>query len=239
MRVPKSPSATPSSSTKDWIFPLHTTLEDLYFGATHRYRITRTLNLPAQPHSHSHPRAAKQTVQLDVHVAPGWRNGTRVRVPGVGNQRADGSFQDIVFVVTEAPHARFMRAGDDLVLPVRIPWADARAHPRPYPCPSDRSDACSSSSSSSADDDGEEGSEGGGGGGRYWFGLGRRRPAMPCAREEEREEEVYVLGMDGEEYTLPIPHSLVEAADGTRVFGAGMPIRKDGKVVGRGDLVIR
>ena len=45
--------------------------------------------------------------------------------------------------------------------------------------------------------------------------------------------------MDGEEYTLPIPRTLVEAADGTRVYGAGMPIRKDGKVVGKGDLVIR
>ena len=32
---------------------------------------------------------------------------------------------------------------------------------------------------------------------------------------------------------------LVEAADGTRIFGAGMPIRKNGKVVGKGDLVIR
>ena len=53
------------------------------------------------------------------------------------------------------------------------------------------------------------------------------------------EDEVYVLGMDGEEYTLPIPRTLVEAADGTRVYGAGMPIRKDGKVVGKGDLVIR
>ena len=33
--------------------------------------------------------------------------------------------------------------------------------------------------------------------------------------------------------------TLVEAADGSRVIGAGMPVRKDGKVVGRGDLVIR
>ena len=60
---------------------------------------------------------------------------------------------------------------------------------------------------------------------------------MGCAREPE--DEVYVLGMDGEEYTLPIPRTLVEAADGSRVIGAGMPVRKDGKVVGRGDLVIR
>ena len=47
------------------------------------------------------------------------------------------------------------------------------------------------------------------------------------------------MGMDGEEYTLPIPRTLVEAADGTRIFGAGMPIRKNGKVVGKGDMVIR
>ena len=52
-------------------------------------------------------------------------------------------------------------------------------------------------------------------------------------------DEVYVMGLDGEEYTIPIPRTLVEAADGTRIFGAGMPIRKDGKVVGKGDLVIR
>ena len=47
------------------------------------------------------------------------------------------------------------------------------------------------------------------------------------------------MGMDGEEYTLPIPRTLVEAADGTRIFGAGMPIRKNGAVIGKGDLVIR
>ena len=98
-------------------------------------------------------------MQLDVHIAPGWRAGTRIRVPGVGNQRADGSFQDIVFVVSEAPHARFSRAGDDLVLPVRVPWADG--HSRPYPAPA-HDDACSDDTS----DDGSEDSGGGGGGGR-------------------------------------------------------------------------
>lgn len=53
------------------------------------------------------------------------------------------------------------------------------------------------------------------------------------------EEEVYVKALDGEEYALPIPLSLVEAADGSRIVGAGMPIRKNGKKVGRGDLIVK
>ena len=215
LRSPKSLS----SSSKDWIFPLHLTLEDLYYGATHRYRITRTL---CPSHKSSSP---TQTVQIDINVAPGWRTGTRIRVPGVGNQRPDGSFQDIVFVVEDAPHPRFTRAGDDLILPVRVPWADA--HSRPYPpCDIDGDDDSTLCESGS---------------GRYKFGFGRWRHHGHGHGHgrEEADDEVYVMGMDGEEYTLPIPRTLVEAADGTRIFGAGMPIRKNGAVIGKGDLVIR
>ncbi|KAI0749735.1 hypothetical protein C8Q80DRAFT_643268 [Daedaleopsis nitida] len=237
--TPLKPLRSPkplSSSSKDWIFPLRLTLEDLYYGATHRYRITRTLSSTrssesAHKSSRSHTPASKtQTVQIDVQVAPGWRTGTRIRVPAVGNQRADGSFQDIVFVVEEVPHARFERAGDDLVLSVHVPWADA--HSRPYPPPPNLN----------GDDDSMLG-DGGAGGGRYKFGFARWQhhgPAHEHVHErEEADDEVYVMGLDGEEYTLPIPRTLVEAADGTRIFGAGMPVRKNGAVVGKGDLVIR
>ncbi|KAI1797034.1 DnaJ-domain-containing protein [Ganoderma leucocontextum] len=220
-----------SSSAKDWIFPLPLSLEDLYFGATHRYRITRTLRSlspsTAAADADASPRKSTQTLQIDVKVAPGWRTGTRVRVPEAGNQRADGSFQDIVFVVTETPHVRFVRHGDHLVLPVRVPWVDARSRPYP-PCDPD-------------DDDSVLGA--GDGPGSHRFGFGRwRHQGHGDAHEhghEEEEDEVYVMGLDGEEYTLPIPRTLVEAADGTRIFGAGMPVRKNGKVVGKGDLVIR
>ncbi|KAH9950004.1 hypothetical protein B0H21DRAFT_832917 [Amylocystis lapponica] len=167
------PHPSSSSSSSDWLFPLAIPLEDLYAGATHRYRITRTLRS-----------GATQSVPLTLHVARGWRAGTRVRVPGAGNERREGGFQDIVFVVGEAPHARFVRAGDDLVLPVQVPWREV---------------------------------PGGG----------------------EPEEEVYVQGLGGEGYALPIPRTLVEGADGTRVVGGGMPVRKHGRVVGKGDLVIK
>ena len=53
------------------------------------------------------------------------------------------------------------------------------------------------------------------------------------------DEEVYVRALDGQEYALAIPRSLVEGADGSRITGAGMPIRKHGKVLGRGDLIVK
>ncbi len=54
-----------------------------------------------------------------------------------------------------------------------------------------------------------------------------------------RAEEVYVKALNGEEYALPIPRSLVEGADGTRIVGAGMPIRRHGQSVGKGDLFVK
>ncbi len=224
----KTTSNTSSAKDKDWIFPLPLSLEDLCFGATHRYRITRTLRPPTSAKSadaDASPTKSTQTLQIDMKVAPGWRAGTRVRVPEAGNQRADGSFQDIVFVVAETPHARFARDGDHLVLPVRVPWVDV--HSRPYPpCDPD-------------DDDSILGAGDGPGSHRFDFGLGFGRHQGHGHGHDLGEDEVYVMGLDGEEYTLPIPRTLVEAADGTRIFGAGMPVRKNGKVVGKGDLVIR
>ncbi|KAI8980063.1 hypothetical protein BD414DRAFT_538455 [Trametes punicea] len=232
--TPLKPLRSPrpfSASTKDWIFPLHLTLEDLYFGAAHRYRITRTLNniapaMPAAPELVS-AGARRQTVQIDVHVAPGWTTGTRIRVPGVGNQRPDGSFQDIVFVVAEVQHPRFVRKGDDLILPVRVPWVDT--HTRRYPSNDLGPDTDSVFGLGSGLGHGEPGN-----GVRYRVGRGAF-----CQMPPREEDEVYVRGIDGEEYTIPIPRTLVEAADGTRIYGAGMPIRKDGHVVGMGDMVIR
>lgn len=116
-------------------------------------------------------------------------------MPGVGNERKDGSFQDIVFVVEEAPHPHFTRIEDDLVVLVQVPWADTHSRPYLY---------------SSSD-----------------------------GREIEPDEEVYVHGLDGEEFALPIPRTLVEGADGTRIVGAGMPVRKGDRTIGKGDLVVR
>lgn len=184
LRAPKSGG----NLSKDWVFPLRASLEDLYRGATHNYRIKRTLQS-----------GKTQNVKIDIKVAAGWKNGTRIRVPGVGNERKDGTFQDIVFIVEEEEHHRFERVNNDVYVSVRVPWADS--HSRPYSC---------SSVDSRLDGD-----------------------------DPRDDEMAFIRGVDGEEYALPIPRSLVEAADGTRILGAGMPIRHRGEKVGRGDLVVR
>ena len=174
--------------SKDWIFPLQLSLEDLHHGASHHYRIIRTL------------RSGKtQTVKIDLQVHPGWQKGTRIRIPGVGNERRDGTFQDIVFVVEELAHPQFSRVDNDLYVTIQVPWADTRS--RPY----------------------------------SWSSIDSRLDGDPGSKDDL----AFVKGLNGEEYGLPIPVSLVEGADGTRIVGAGMPIREKGEVVGKGDLVIR
>ncbi len=174
------------SNDSDWVFPLPVTLEDMYEGVSQHYRITRTL------------RSGKtQDVKIDVKVSPNWHDGTEIRVAGVGNERKDGVFQDIVFKVEVHPHPAFTRKGDDLLVSVQVPWADP--HTRPYPPSDDRGGHSST----------------------------------------EEEDEVYLKALNGKEYAVPIPRSLVEGADGTRIKGAGMPIRKHGKNVGKGDMIIK
>ncbi|KAH8100962.1 DnaJ-domain-containing protein [Cristinia sonorae] len=187
-------SADSAQLSKDWIFPLPLSLNDLYHGASQHYRIIRTL------------RSGKtQTVKIDIKVLPGWHKGTRIRVPGVGNERKDGTFQDIVFVVEEQSHPQFSRSGNDLYVTVQVPWADNKSRPYSW-----------STMDSRLDDDGD-----------------------PAVSESLKEDLAFVKGLNAEEYALPIPVSLVEGADGTRIVGAGMPIREKGEVVGKGDLVIR
>lgn len=175
LRSPHLPSSDPRRD-RDWTFPLALTLDDLYHARAHHYRITRTRRTGS---------AASESVKIPIPVDPAWRTGTRVIIPGAGNERADGSFQDIVFVVAVEPHARFARQGDDLVAAVQVPWED---------------------------------------------------PPPPGYGEADH---AYVLGMDGEEFALPIPRTLAAGAEGTRIVGAGMPVVKAGRMVGKGDLLVR
>ena len=51
---------------------------------------------------------------------------TQMRFEGIGNQRkSDGTFQDIVFVIQEVLHDRFIRIQDDLVARIELTWDEA------------------------------------------------------------------------------------------------------------------
>lgn len=107
---------TPRGASKEWIFPLPLTLDEMYHGTSYRFLVTRELL------SHQ-----TEQVEISIVVPPGMRSGTRIVCPRTGHQRKDGTLQDVVFLVEEVPDERFSRVKDDLFLDVCIPWADPLA----------------------------------------------------------------------------------------------------------------
>lgn len=136
--IPLRPSRAPDTNSSDWIFPLPLTLEELYSGTNYRFQITRQLRTSTQPDSHptSSPKSTNSsldgdtstsTIHVNVDIPPGgYKNQTQMRFEGMGNQRkSDGTFQDIVFVIQEVLHDRFIRIQDDLVARIELTWDEA------------------------------------------------------------------------------------------------------------------
>ncbi|KAJ4797912.1 hypothetical protein LUZ62_049158 [Rhynchospora pubera] len=88
-------------------------LEELYTGSTRKMKISRRVIDP------STREARTETEILVITVKPGWKAGTKVTFPGMGN--------DIVFVIDEKPHEVYKRDANDLVAELRVPLADALA----------------------------------------------------------------------------------------------------------------
>lgn len=136
--IPLRPSRAPDTNNSDWIFPLPLTLEELYSGTNYRFQITRQLRNSPDPESHptSTPKSttspldgetSASTIHVNIDVPPGgYKNLTQMRFEGIGNQRkSDGTFQDIVFVIQEVLHDRFIRIQDDLVARIELTWDEA------------------------------------------------------------------------------------------------------------------
>lgn len=108
------PAGSRNSQPSEITRPLKVSLEEVYNGATKRLKVGRKL-------------LSGQTEEkiLEITVLPGWKSGTKVRFPHAGNETASGDSQDLVFVVEEKPHARFVRDGSDLHHTFKIPLVDA------------------------------------------------------------------------------------------------------------------
>ena len=101
---------------KKWVHVLNMTLEEIYQGKSFHFRLIC-----------SELSGKKNIVPLDVTVPLGSRDGTEVIVSNIGNERKDGTRQDIVFLVKILKHKRFSpsRVRNDLLLEVRLPWVDS------------------------------------------------------------------------------------------------------------------
>ena len=82
----------------EWTYPLPLTLEDIFRGKRLCYRIKRR-----------YLSGKTKAVVLDVDVPSGCRSGTKIVFRDAGHERRDGTKQDLVFVVREAKHERFVR----------------------------------------------------------------------------------------------------------------------------------
>ena len=151
--------------------PLKVKLEDLLTGTTKRLKITRKLLSGEQE---------ERVIEIDI--SPGYKAGTKIRFPHAGNEREGEEAQDLVFVVEEAPHDRFTRAGNDLNTTEKLLLVDALT------------------------------------------GTGSTRT---------------ITGLDGKKIPVPVPVPVVKPGAQTKIPGHGMPIRKEGQVRSRGDLIVK
>jgi DnaJ homolog subfamily B member 4 len=112
-RTPSQP-APKSDARSEITRPLKLSLQDIYSGTTKHMKVSRRkLN------------GTTEERVLEIVVQPGWKQGTKIRFPRAGNEAADGSSPDLVFVVEDIPNPRFARQGDDLIVKVEIPLVEA------------------------------------------------------------------------------------------------------------------
>lgn len=103
-----------STAPSETVRPLKLSLEELYAGATKRMKVSRR-----------NFNGSTEEKVLEIVVQPGWKEGTKVRFPRAGNEAADGSSPDLVFMVEDKLHERFERKGDDLIAKIEIPLVEA------------------------------------------------------------------------------------------------------------------
>ena len=95
----------PPPAKKILVVEFSVSLEDLYSGCTKRMRVKRkSVTLEREP-----------VVELELHVKPGYRAGTKFTFPDAGDELPNGTVEDVQFVLREKPHEVFERNGSDLI----------------------------------------------------------------------------------------------------------------------------
>ena len=92
---------------EDYEHPVSLTLEEANSGTTRLIQITPASGVP---------------LTIEAKIPAGVADGARVRLAGKGGVGIGGGPPgDLYLVVTIKPHARFIRQGDDLTVPVDVP----------------------------------------------------------------------------------------------------------------------
>mmetsp|Transcript_40868 Transcript_40868/g.107292 ORF Transcript_40868/g.107292 Transcript_40868/m.107292 type:complete len:317 (-) Transcript_40868:139-1089(-) len=114
------PLEIPKKKEDPLVVDFEVTLEELFVGAKKQISVSRTRLLPDRRTTGPNDKV------LTVSLVAGWRDGTKITFAGEGNethpQIAPG---DLVLVLKQVPHARFVREVNDLVFTTKVALVDA------------------------------------------------------------------------------------------------------------------
>jgi hypothetical protein len=65
-------------------------------------------------------RIEQKKVDKEIHVRPGWKDGTKITFERAGDELPGIQPADIIFVIRTRPHEYFERDGDDLIYNVSL-----------------------------------------------------------------------------------------------------------------------
>lgn len=98
---------------------LYCSLEELYLGCSKKVSITRDrLNLDGKT-------VTSEDVYMTVEVQAGWRDGTKITHTCEGDEAPGMSTGDVIFLLKQKPHPRFVREKKNLIYTAKITLADA------------------------------------------------------------------------------------------------------------------
>ena len=92
---------------------LNLTLEELYTGCIKTRKITKKI-------TDERGRVTEQANTIELDVKAGWKDGTKLRYPELGNEEPGIIPADIVFIVKTKEHPIFKRENDDLHITIPI-----------------------------------------------------------------------------------------------------------------------
>lgn len=93
---------------------LFVSLEDLYQGTVKHLKVTR------QVVNRATGQLSQEACILEVNIKPGWKQGTKLTYAGKGDEEPGRPADDLVLIIKERPHHRFVRRGDDLETLVKV-----------------------------------------------------------------------------------------------------------------------
>lgn len=112
-----SDSYTEPEKAPDAVIDLKLTLEELATGLTKKLRVNRTV-------TDARGRSTKDQRVVEVTIKPGYKEGTKIRFDGYGDETPT-SKQDVVFVIKQKAHDKYTREGDNLIYTVDLPLDQA------------------------------------------------------------------------------------------------------------------